>query len=310
MLVSSNNSKTDNMRIAVLDLGTNTFHLLIVDIVNGQFIPNYRERIYTKLGENGTDRIGDVPFRRGLKALEDFSNIIKNHNVEKVKAIGTSALRTASNGNEFIQQAYLKFNIEIEVIDGLAEAEYIYHGVQQAIPPQEDPYMIMDIGGGSVEFIIADTTTLVYKESFKVGLSPLHSIADISDVAQIDDVIELHRWLASKLPKLYSAIKQYKPVTLVGSAGAFEVLVSMTGHNFDDAHFFEIDIEKISTLYVALLGSSKEEKHKMIGLPKERIDYISAAMVLIWHIIDSFQPRKILVSKYALKEGIISSFLD
>ena len=96
----------------------------------------------------------------------------------------------------------------------------------------------------------------------------------------------------------------------VGSAGAFEVLVSMSGANLDESDYVEINIEKISALYVQILGSSKIEKLSMHGLPKERVDYISGAFVLIWHIIDTVQPRQILVSKYAMKEGVLSTFLD
>ena len=297
-------------RFAVLDLGTNTFHLLIVEIKDGQFVKVYQERLYTKLGQDGTDRIGEEPYRRGMEALAHFSQVIEDYKVDHIKALGTQALRQASNGKEFIEEAYSAHSISIEVIDGLAEANYIFKGVLQAIPRQSDPYLIMDIGGGSVEFIIADSHDVVYKDSFKIGLSPLHAVADISDIADVDDVVTLHKWLAGQLSRLYAAIQQYQPKSLVGSAGAFEVLVSMSGANLDESDYVEINIEKISALYVQILGSSKIEKLSMHGLPKERVDYISGAFVLIWHIIDTVQPRQILVSKYAMKEGVLSTFLD
>lgn len=297
-------------RFAVLDLGTNTFHILIVENNGGAFTTIYQERIYTKLGEEGIDRIGEIPYQRGMDALAHFSKVLEEHEVINVKALGTAGLRQASNGQAFIQEAATNHNINIEVIDGLSEAEYIYKGVRQAIPRQASPYLIMDIGGGSVEFIIADSHDLVYKDSFKIGLSPLHAVADISDVAAVDDVVELHRWLASQLPRLYTAIRQYQPKALIGSAGAFEVLVTMSGLQLENENYFEIEKEKISALYVEVLGSSKKDKRSMTGLPKERVDYISAALVLIWHIIDTVEPDQILVSKYALKEGALSTFLD
>jgi len=197
------------------------------------------------------------------------------------------------------------------VIDGQIEANYIYKGVQLAIPPQSEPYIIMDIGGGSVEFIIADSSSVLYKESLKIGLSPLHAIADISDVAEVDDVVHIHRWLAGQLTKVYRAIEQYKPTIMIGSAGAFEVLVTMTGGDLQSMNTsFPIAQELLADMYVQILGSSKAEKLRLPGLPKQRVDYIAAAFVLIWHMIDTIQPSKILVSKYALKEGVIQSFLD
>ena len=298
------------MRVAVLDLGTNTFHLLIVDIEDGRFFNIYQERIYSKLGQEGTDCIGKEPYKRGIEALSHFSQIIIDHKVEHIKALGTQALRQASNGKAFRDDVFSKFNISIEVIDGLAEADYIYKGVCQAIPQQSESFLIMDIGGGSVEFIIADSHNVVYKDSFKIGLSPLHAIADISDVAAVDDVVALHKWLAGQLSRLYSAVQQYQPKFLVGSAGAFEVLVSLSDATLEESNYVDISIEKISELYVQILGSTKTEKLSMHGLPKERVDYISAAFVLIWHIIDTVQPSKILVSKFAMKEGALSTFLD
>lgn len=298
-------------KVAVLDLGTNTFHLLIVEISGRQFSKIYQERIYTKLGEERTETIGEAPFHRGIDALIHFSQIIKKHEVDHIKALGTAALREASNGTEFINTALASSGIAIQVIDGQIEADYIYKGVKLAIPPQSEPYIIMDIGGGSVEFIIADSSSVQYKESFKIGLSPLHAAADISDVAAVDDVVHLHKWLAGRLSKLYAAIQRFKPASLVGSAGAFEVVVTMSGGDLNStATSYPIDIKSITDLYVRVLQSSKEEKLSMPGLPKERVDYIAAAFVLIWHIIDTVQPSNIIVSKYALKEGTISSFLD
>jgi len=298
-------------RVAVLDLGTNTFHLLIVEITGGQFSKMYQERIYTKLGEEGMATIDERPYERGIKTLSHFGEIISSHNVDHIMALGTAALRQASNGKAFIQEVAETCQLNIEVIDGQMEADYIYKGVQLAIPSQSSPYIIMDIGGGSVEFIIADTSKVQYMESFNIGLSPLHGIADISDVAELDDVVHLHKWLAGNLTSLYRAIEQYQPKILVGSAGAFEVLATMTGGDLSGKDTsFRILKDVFAELYVRVLGSSKEEKLLMDGLPTERVDYISAAFVLIWHIIDSIQPDHILVSKYALKEGAIQSFLD
>ena len=296
--------------VAALDLGTNTFHILIADIDKNVFHKVYQERIFTKLGEEGTQKIGKRSFQRGIEALDHFNNLIKEHKVDHIKALGTAALRDASNGADFIKEAAEKFDIHIELIDGLREADFIYRGVQLAIPQQNAPYIIMDIGGGSVEFIIANSSQIVYKESFKIGLSPLHSVVDISNVARVEDVAQIHRWLVGKLGNLYKAIQQYNPQNLIGSAGAFEVLLSMNGNDFNQSTWSSITQSNLSKLYIKVLGSSRDEKLSMLGLPVERVDYISAALVLIWHVMDTVSPEQILISKYALKEGVLSTFLD
>lgn len=297
--------------IAVIDLGTNTFHLLIAQLNDDDsFQILFKERQFTKLGEEGTKKIGENAYRRGIQSLEYFNSVISEYSVDQIVAIGTAALREASNSGSFIEEAKKKTGIAIKVIDGQQEASYIHAGVRSAIPQVDQTMIIMDIGGGSVEFIISESGEIRYLKSFKIGLVPLHAVADISDIASPDDVVHIHKFLVGQLSSLYAAIQRYRPQILVGSAGAFEVLVTMNGSSLSDATYSSINTQLLEELYVKVLGSSKNEKLKMPGLPAERVDYIAAAMVLIWHIFDSVQPDQILVSKYALKEGILSSYLD
>ncbi|MEM6698688.1 MAG: exopolyphosphatase, partial [Bacteroidota bacterium] len=106
---------------AVIDLGTNTFHLLIAETDGKGFRIVYKERIFVKLGENGVETIGDLSFERGILAMNHFSEVIQQFRVSKVKAIGTAALRTASNGQAFLARVKAEANIEIETISGNRE---------------------------------------------------------------------------------------------------------------------------------------------------------------------------------------------
>ena len=106
--------------------------------------------------------------------LKSFRIILDKLQIKKVKAIGTAALRTASNGQEFIDTVKKKYNISIELIDGNREAELIYKGVILAIPFQEKNYLLMDIGGGSVEFIIANKNKVLWAKSFPIGVAVLY----------------------------------------------------------------------------------------------------------------------------------------
>ncbi|MBI3233624.1 MAG: phosphatase, partial [Bacteroidetes bacterium] len=156
---------------AVIDLGTNTFQLLIAEYNQGQIklIEQFQQAV--KLGEGSINQqyIQPNAFDRGIKALSKFREKMDELGVESHVAIATSAIRNASNGQQFIEEALQLSQIQITAIDGNKEAYYIYQGVKQSIKNIDDIFLIMDIGGGSVEFIIGDITTIYWKQSFDIG---------------------------------------------------------------------------------------------------------------------------------------------
>ena len=165
------------MKYAVIDLGRNTFHLLIIDSSTNDLSNEiYRERIFVKLAEDGIGKIGKNAYQRGLQALQHFQKIITKHQVKKVNAFGTAALRTASNGKDFVQEVQSKIGLTIQLIPGSEEARLIHLGVTQAVEMDDEKGLIMDIGGGSVEFIIADKNKVFWAKSFPIGVAVLHNI--------------------------------------------------------------------------------------------------------------------------------------
>ena len=130
-------------RRAVIDLGTNTFHLLTADIApNGRLTEVYRERIFVKLAADGIERIGLAPFERGISALVHFRKKLDEYKVIDFRAIGTAALRTATNGEEFVDRAMAEAGIPILLISGDEEADFITHGVLLALPPLTERILI------------------------------------------------------------------------------------------------------------------------------------------------------------------------
>ena len=121
-------------KYGVIDLGTNTFHLLIVAInEEGQLLELQRKRIFVKLAEDGIQTIGPRPYQRGIEVLRYYNKILKEHQISDVKALGTAALRTASNGSSFIKDVKQHTGIEIEIITGDMEAALIHKGVMKAV---------------------------------------------------------------------------------------------------------------------------------------------------------------------------------
>jgi len=304
----------ENKRITILDLGTNTFHLLIADILNGQveqvIHKDYRA---VKLGEGGITKgfITDEAIQRGLNALEEFKEIAVKHHANQIKAVATSAIRDAKNGKAFIELIFRKLHIKIEIIDGDREAELIYKGVRAAIKMDQNPVLIMDIGGGSVEFIIANSDKIFWKKSYPVGAARLMEQFHKSDPISLEDISKIATYFDESLVELFIQLKLYKPAILIGSAGAFETFAELITEQFNipkeilDASEFHFNQEQLEIIWNNILSSSHEQRSKMQGIILLRVDMIVVATILSKYIQQKSGIKELKLSNYALREGVL-----
>lgn len=304
------------MRIAVIDLGTNTFNLLVVE-KNGDFTYKKIEsaRIPVKLGEGSINKgyISDEPFKRGINALKEYRKIIDKNDVKKVLALATSAIRSASNGAEFVAKARELTGIDIDVIDGLREAELIYYGNRAAVKMDERNSLIMDIGGGSTEFIIGNKTELIWKESYLLGAARLLEYIEPSDPITVAEIKSLYGHFDKSLGTLKEAIREHGVYELVGSSGAFDSIVEMMAGEYQTACISEnkteylIDLDKYFPLSEKIIRMPYQERLKVKGLIEMRVDMITISCLFVNYIIQEFNLKQLRVSTYSLKEGVIFS---
>ena len=293
---------------AVIDLGTNTFHLLIAAVNPDDTIREvYRERIFVKLASEGIELIGPAPFARGIAALSHFRQVMQDHGVESVTAIGTAALRTAENGEVFVRTAELETGIVIRLIPGDTEAEYITRGVLAALPPLRDRILIMDIGGGSTEFIIASEDGVHWRRSFPLGVAVLQRAFHNTNPITEEEIGHLETFLSTHLGPLRDALQEFPTAHLVGAAGTFDVMAEILRDQGAEAHrtSHALTMEGLEDLHFRIISSTLEERLRFDGIPPERADLIVVAMILIQFIIKLADIRKITVSDYAMKEGIL-----
>jgi exopolyphosphatase/guanosine-5'-triphosphate,3'-diphosphate pyrophosphatase len=296
-------------RNAVIDLGTNTFHLLIADVNDvGHIHEIHRERHFVKLAENGIEKIGEAPFRRGKEALRMFREILDEHQVKDICAFGTAALRTASNGPDFIREAREAYDINITLIPGDEEARLITKGVLLAIPPPDGRILIMDIGGGSTEFIIAEAGEALWRQSFPVGVSVLHNQFHHGDPITTEEVTELEDFLSRELVPLQQALEHYPAHHLVGAAGTFDVLANVLYDEYAPKHptSHQLQLDGLAELHDSIINSTLEERLNTPGIPPQRADMIVVAMILLRFIFTMAAIRQVTVSDYAMKEGMLS----
>jgi exopolyphosphatase / guanosine-5'-triphosphate,3'-diphosphate pyrophosphatase len=293
---------------AVIDIGTNTFHLLIAAKDEGAFIQElYRDSRFVKLAEAGIERIGPAPYQRGLDTLAQFRQVMDEHGIpaERVAALGTAALRTAANGPAFVRQSWEQYGIAIQLIDGEREAQLIYQGVILAVPPSEAPMLIMDIGGGSVEFIIADQQGLHWAQSFPIGVAVLyrqfHRAEPITD-AEMD---VLRQFLGQTLAPLRQALQRFPCSRLAGASGTFDVLAGIIGRPGSNGLHVWADPQDFFPLYHQVRRLTPEQRHAFPGIAPERADMIVVALILLEVVIEMAGIQQIAASQYAMKEGML-----
>lgn len=306
------------MRIAILDLGTNTFHLLIVEQINQKNKTLFKSKVGVKLGEGAIDKktIAPIPFRRGINTLKHFSSIIRKYKVEKVHAIATSAIRSAKNKRAFIQAAQKEAGIRIQTITGNQEAFYIYHGVKECVSLSDEKVLIMDIGGGSTEFIIADKNKIFWKKSFDIGAARLLEKFKPEDPIQSKTLKLIHKYLKDELRPLHEALKVYDVKTMIGSSGSFDTFAEMIGWEhynnniIKNKQSYRYIMKEYFALHKKIISSTFEERMKMKGLISIRRDMIVLSSICTNYILTTEHMKQMVLSKYALKEGVLSRLLN
>ena len=299
-------------RYAVIDLGTNTFHLLIImqQDEDGLLIEQHRERVFVRLAENGIAKIGVAPFQRGISAIQQFNKTILANPPQAIKAFGTAALRTASNAAHFISEIKSKTGIQIDIIPGKEEARLIYLGVKQVVNFGSGYDLIMDIGGGSVEFIIANNTGVQWAESFPIGVAVLYNQFHNNDPISPSEIKTLISYLNQVLIPLSNALKKYPVSRLIGASGTFDVLEeNLATESHSQQQIVAFPIDRYFPFHTQIVRMSLDERMQMDKLPKSRADMIVVALLLINTIIQNAGIKEILVSSFAMKEGMLKELM-
>jgi exopolyphosphatase/guanosine-5'-triphosphate,3'-diphosphate pyrophosphatase len=302
----------------VMDLGTNTFHLLIVEGSAGDLIEIEHEQEPVKLGEGGINKGYIVPaaFERGIKTMQRFHDLLVKHNVHQVRAIATSALRNASNGQQFIDDVKAKTGVAIEIIDGDMEAAFIYKGIKASGCLGGQNSLIIDIGGGSVEFIICNDTQVLWKQSFEIGAARSMDTFHRTDPIPPESITALNLYLEDSLKDLFAATSAYAINNIIGSSGVFEsyaeVIERAKGNSFDlkKTKHYEFNIDELLTLIEKIVLSTHQERLATKGIIPIRIDMIVTASLLTRFVMERLGINKVVMSTNSLKEGVLAEMME
>lgn len=306
------------MKAAIIDLGTNTFNLLFFEIdTHKKWKLLGKEQLSVKLGEGGINKqiILEPAFERGIQTLKFYKKMLEETGVEMIKAVATSAIRSAKNGNDFVREAKIQAKIDIEVIDGNREATLIYKGVQLAMPLKNEPSLIMDIGGGSVEFIIANNESIFWKHSFNIGAARLLEKFRPSDPITNAEIQNIQHYLDEQLLPLVQKSAEFSPQYLIGSSGSFDSFADLIFEHWGiegltgEQTSYLFNMNQYNEIHDLLLKSTQEERLKMPGLLSFRADMIVISSILTNYILKKLNLKSMYLSTYAMKEGLLAEML-
>ena len=303
------------MTIAILDFGTNTFNLLIAVRKERSFEILHSSKQPVKLGRGGIqmNRITPDAFERGFVAIQNHLEIIRDFRVDEIRAFATSAIRNASNGVQFVDAVKQRFGFRVRVITGDREAELIYKGVRQAIPLTDEKMLILDIGGGSNEFILCNREGIAWKRSFEIGMARILELFTLSDPITPEEVRAVEAYYLEQLQPLLDMVRKERPARLIGASGSFDTFYSLVRHRKREEHDGrngrEIPMADFQMIHDVLLGSTLEERKTMPGMEPVRVEMIVAASIFVSFVIRICHIRHLYQSNYALKEGVMAELV-
>ena len=295
--------------VAAIDLGSNSFHMVIAQIKNGQLkiIDRLREPVRLADGLDEWQRLAEEAQLRALSCLERFGQRLVNVPQDCVRAVGTNTLRSASNGPEFIGQAERLLGHPIEVVSGTEEARLIYQGVLNSLALDEKKRLVIDIGGGSTELIIGKGTKPNLMESLSMGC------VSVSRRYFKDGAITAAAWekaLLFALLELEPKMAVYRKLgwdTAVGASGtirAIDKVVQAAGWEHEG-----ITLSALKRVQRALLDAGNINRIKMSGLSQDRAAVFPGGIVILLACFEALGIKQMRVADGALREGLLYDLL-
>ena len=311
--------KPKKYRIAAIDIGTNSFHLIIAEVLkDGELKLFDREREFLRLGsELGEDLsfISDNERSKAISVLKKFSILAQEYNAS-IRAVSTSAVREAKNKNEFIQAVLEQTGIKVETIEGTEEANLIFLGMKNALPINNKSVLGIDIGGGSTEFIYGVNGSPVFAESVKIGAVRLSKKFFPDFIITESSIKDCSEYVEQQI-KINSRIQTKISIDFaVGSSGTVDTicLIKQFQNNADikprlnGCTFSKSEFDEIYSFVMSLKNPS--ERVSVPGIELKRADIIPAGFIILKKAFELFNIKEMVLSEYALREGVVFDLIN
>ncbi|MER3446835.1 MAG: exopolyphosphatase [Candidatus Dadabacteria bacterium] len=303
------------MRVASIDIGTNTFRILVGEVKDKEFKRLYIDRVITRLG-GGFSRekgISEDAADRAVGVLRGFAGILKEYGVEKVRAVATSVVRESINGYEFLERVQREAGIEAEVISGEEEARLTVNGVLKSVSVNSKYSLIFDVGGGSTEYVLVERGEILGLRSTNLGVVHFTEGFLKGDIPSESDVGAISReiWCVLSSELSWMSRASDNDLTLIGTAGTPTTLaaIELGLERYDPnlVNGFILKKNVVLNMFNMLIGIPAEKRLGIKGLEKGREDVIIPGALIVIKTMERFSKDEIVVSDSGLLEGVAYS---
>jgi len=301
------------MLFGAIDVGTNSIHLIVVEF-DSTFDTTrvvYKDREMVRLGSDDAmerGRLSEKAMAKGIDAISRFATAARQRGAERIRAVATSAVREADNGNDFREQVEAQAGIPLEILSATEEARLIHLGVASGYPIYDRLACIIDIGGGSTEFIVADGERPYLLDSVKLGSLRLYD-KYLRGKTSPRALKALEKHIHATLAPLMERLRRYQIDVTIGTSGTLMGLAALDiasqGLTMTRTHGYGLRLERLVALQKQMLGMSESERRRMPGMNPRRADIIVAGNAIIIAALQALGRDEIVICERALRDGII-----
>jgi len=307
------------MLLGAIDVGTNSIHLIVVEMDprfgTSRTILKAREMVRLGGGDAlARGHLSKKAVQRGVVAIAKFASAARAAGANDIRAVATSAVREASNREEFIAAVRETSQVDIEVLSDVDEARLIHLGVSRGYPLGGHVACIFDIGGGSTEFVVGDAERAFYLHSVRIGSLRLFDEFLRDEAAGTIAYRALERHIRASLVPVASHLSDYRFDTLIATSGTVLGLAALdaadAGLPIQRAHGYVLRLERLRALQKTMSRLSPTERRRLPGMNPRRSDIIVAGNAIVIAIMEMLGRDELVVSERALREGIVVDYLE
>ena len=315
-----NTNSQENKRVASIDIGTNSTHLLIAEINSDlkSFSIEFTEKSTTRLGERDEDgNLSENSIQRVLETLKRFKEYCISYNVQKIIAAATSAVRESPNGKELIFRVKNDIGFDIELVSGAEEARLIYLGVLSGMALGDESHVILDIGGGSTEIILANGEDTRALTSARVGAVRLKNDFFIKNELSNSRIQFLKTFIKGSLEpsvaKIQKRISKNEPISLIATSGTAislgNLIASANGEPKQKMHGYKYSQVDLKKILEKLIHMSPLERRKLPSLSERRAEIIIPGGLILDTCMNMLNINELTLSSRALREGLVVDWM-
>jgi exopolyphosphatase / guanosine-5'-triphosphate,3'-diphosphate pyrophosphatase len=301
-------------RVAAIDIGTNSIHMIVAEMLDDGYRVIDREKDSIQLGLDSLDGapLTAGAIRRGVASLERMRQIAEGWDTDEIIAVATSAVREAPNQSEFLRSVRARAGINVRVISGEEEARLIYRAVRASVELEEKTALCVDVGGGSVEIIVGTGEHLHFARSEPLGALRLAQRYDLLDFADAENVDGCRAFVRKKLRRSEKSVRALDADVCVATSGTALALVSLAraGRRATARGLRRLRRADVANAVGTLTGTNREERVEQFGFDRKRAQTIVAGAVVIDEVMDVFDIESLIVCPAAIREGILESLMS